>query len=90
MPPADHFDGEIAERYDAAHAAMFDRSVVEPVVERLAELGLNERAIGRIHAPIGLPINAKSPAEIAISIMAQVTQVRRGAPRRVPDAEAAA
>ncbi len=59
-------------------------------VERLAELGLNERAIGRIHAPIGLPINAKSPAEIAISIMAQVTQVRRGAPRRVPDAEAAA
>ena len=59
-------------------------------VERLTEMGLNDRAIGRIHAPIGLPINAKSPAEIAISIMAQVTQVRRGAPRPVRGAEAAA
>ncbi|MCZ6838452.1 MAG: XdhC family protein, partial [Alphaproteobacteria bacterium] len=31
--------------------------------------------IARIHAPIGLNIGGKSPAEIAISIMAQITEV---------------
>lgn len=47
-------------------------------VERLTEAGYTEAEIGRIHAPVGLAINAKSPAEIAISIMAQVTQVLHG------------
>mgnify|MGYP006421693231 CR=1 FL=1 len=46
-------------------------------VERLTEDGYSEDEIGRIHAPVGLSINAKSPAEIAISIMAQITQVLR-------------
>ena len=46
-------------------------------VERLTEEGYSEDEIGKIHAPVGLAINAKSPAEIAISIMAQVTQVLR-------------
>ncbi len=46
-------------------------------VERLTEAGLTEAEIGRIHAPIGLAIGAKSPAEIAISIMAQITEVLR-------------
>lgn len=46
-------------------------------VERLTEDGYTEAEIARIHAPVGLNINAKSPAEIAISIMAQITQVLR-------------
>jgi xanthine dehydrogenase accessory factor len=46
-------------------------------VERLTEDGYTEEEIARIHAPVGLSINAKSPAEIAISIMAQITQVLR-------------
>lgn len=46
-------------------------------VERLTEDGYTEDEIARIHAPVGLNINAKSPAEIAISIMAQITQVLR-------------
>jgi xanthine dehydrogenase accessory factor len=46
-------------------------------VERLRAEGFDAAAIGRIHAPVGLDIGAKSPAEIAVSILAQVTQVLR-------------
>ena len=42
-------------------------------VQRLKEAGLSEIDIARIHAPIGLDIGAVSPAEIAISIMAEIT-----------------
>ena len=49
-------------------------------VERLKEAGLSEADIARIHAPVGLDIGAKSPAEIAVSVIAQVTAVLRGRP----------
>ncbi|MBL4819375.1 MAG: XdhC family protein [Gammaproteobacteria bacterium] len=44
--------------------------------ERLPELGLSQAEIERLHAPIGLQIGSKTPAEIAISIMAEVTAIR--------------
>jgi len=43
-------------------------------VERLKAQGVSEADIARIHAPIGLAIGAVSPAEIAVAIMAQVTE----------------
>jgi xanthine dehydrogenase accessory factor len=43
-------------------------------LERLRGLGLSERELERIHAPVGLAVGARSPAEIAVSILAQVTQ----------------
>ncbi len=49
-------------------------------VARLGEQGLSEAEIARIHAPVGLAIGAKSPAEIALSIMAQITQVLHRVP----------
>ena len=49
-------------------------------LERLREKGFSEDELARIHAPIGLAIGARSPAEIAVSIMAEVTQVRRKPP----------
>ncbi len=49
-------------------------------VERLSAQGLGEAEIARIHAPVGLAIGAKSPAEIALSIMAQITQVLHRVP----------
>ena len=48
-------------------------------VQRLEGAGLSADEIGRIHAPVGLDIGAKSPAEIAVSVMAQVTAALRGA-----------
>ena len=46
--------------------------------KRLPELGLTKGEIGVLRAPIGLQIQSKTPAEIAISVMAQVTMVRNG------------
>lgn len=48
-------------------------------VERLTAAGFSAADIARIHAPVGLSIGAKSPAEIAVSIMAQIIAVLRGA-----------
>ncbi|MGE5270075.1 MAG: XdhC family protein, partial [Thiohalocapsa sp.] len=46
---------------------------------RLREMGFSDNELGRIHGPIGLAIGAVSPAEIAVSILGQITQVlRRG------------
>lgn len=51
-------------------------------VVRLTEAGIAPEAIARIHAPVGLDIGAKSPAEIAIAILAQITErLRRPATR---------
>ena len=43
-------------------------------VERLKAQGVSDAAIARIAAPVGLDIGAVSPAEIAVSIMAQITE----------------
>lgn len=46
-------------------------------VERLSEAGMSEDQIARIHGPAGLPIGAANPAEIAISIAAQMVAAWR-------------
>jgi xanthine dehydrogenase accessory factor len=51
-------------------------------VERLTAAGFGEDAIQRIHAPIGLDIGAVSPAEIAVSILAEIVATLRRDRRR--------
>jgi xanthine dehydrogenase accessory factor len=46
-------------------------------VDRLKQAGLTDADIARIRAPIGLDIEAVSPAEIAVAIMGEITQVLR-------------
>lgn len=47
---------------------------------RLQEHDVDPKSFARIDGPIGLAIGARSPAEIALSILAKMTQVRQGAP----------
>ncbi len=48
-------------------------------VDRLMKAGVSAADIARIHAPVGLDIGGRSPSEIAVSIMAQVTErLRKG------------
>ena len=52
-------------------------------VDRLTEAGLSADHLARLHAPAGLDIGAVSPAEIAVSIMAEMTAVRNRRPTRM-------
>ena len=49
----------------------------EKRLQRLSQLGLSSDALERLHAPVGLSIGSKTAMEIAVSIMAQLTQLRR-------------
>ena len=51
-------------------------------LERLGSAGCVAEHLARIHAPIGLDIGAVSPAEIALSIMAEITAAQRKKPER--------
>ena len=58
-------------------------------LERLTEAGFDADTLARVKGPIGLAIGAKSPAEIAVSILAEVTRIRRNPPDAArPDAAA--
>jgi xanthine dehydrogenase accessory factor len=46
--------------------------------ERLREFDLSDAQIARLHGPIGLYIGSKTPYEIAVSILAELTAVKNG------------
>ena len=49
---------------------------------RLREAGVAEESLARLRAPIGLPIGARSPQQIALSVMAEIVAARNGALER--------
>src|SRR5215472_3571865 len=71
---------EQALKMNGAYVAFVaSKSKTEKVLEYLASCGVAEEQIKRVQAPAGLDIGAKSPEEIAVSILAQIIQVRRQA-----------
>ncbi|HYV19148.1 MAG TPA: XdhC/CoxI family protein [Verrucomicrobiae bacterium] len=65
---------------EAAYVGLIgSRRKVATVAARAAEAGLSEADLAALRAPIGLPIGAETPEEIAVSIAAEIIAVRRGA-----------
>jgi xanthine dehydrogenase accessory factor len=67
---------EVALRSDAFYiGALGSTRTQAKRLHRLQELGFNQEQLGRIHGPIGLKLGGRAPAEIAIAILAEATQV---------------
>lgn len=56
---------------------MASKTKAEMIQKVILEKGFSEAQFNRVHTPIGIPIKCKSPAEIAVSVAAQMIQIRR-------------
>ncbi len=69
--------GAVVEKNAAYIGMLGSKRRVITVLDSLKEKGVSESALARVHAPIGLEIHAETPQEIAVSIMAEIIQVKR-------------
>jgi xanthine dehydrogenase accessory factor len=54
------------------------RKKVQQVFDELRQRGVNDAKLKKVYAPLGLDIGADAPAEIAVSVLAEVLAVLRG------------
>ena len=70
----------LLEGSDCAYIGMIgSRRKIAFVRERLLQAGVSAEHLDRIRQPVGLPIKAETPEEIAVSILAEIVAARRGA-----------
>lgn len=50
----------------------------ETAAQQLEARGVSREKLARVHAPMGLELNAETPEEIAVSVMAEIIMLRRG------------
>jgi xanthine dehydrogenase accessory factor len=68
---------EQALKTDAAYIGMIgSRKKKKQIYDNLMEKGVTPARLEQVYAPIGLKIKAETPAEIAVSIMGEIIQVR--------------
>ncbi|MCE5202048.1 MAG: XdhC/CoxI family protein [Synergistaceae bacterium] len=69
----------ITDKKPGAYYGMIgSRSKIATVRKILLEQGVTEAHLNRLHQPIGIPIKAETPEEIAVSIVAEIIAVKRG------------
>ena len=68
---------EWAAKTEAAYVGMIgSKRKIQAIFSHLLAKGITRKQLDRVHSPIGLPIGAETPEEIAVSIMAEIIQVR--------------
>lgn len=71
---------------DVAYVGMIgSRSKVRFVLEQLLEEGADPERLARVHSPIGLDLGGNAPAEIAVSILAEIIALQHGRLERFRD-----
>ena len=68
----------VLEREPAYIGLLGNHSRGAAVLRFLADGGMDAEALARVHVPIGLDIGARTPAEIALSVLAEALAVRNG------------
>lgn len=71
--------GGVLKRGDAAYVGMLgSRQKVRAIFSKLREEGVSQEALDTVHSPIGLDLGGETPAEIAISVVAEILAVKNG------------
>ncbi len=74
------YDGVVLEqaiKTSARYIGMIgSRNKIQTLYKNLTKKGVSRETLERVHAPIGLDINSETPEEIAVSIVAELIQVR--------------
>lgn len=79
----------LVEKFPGWIGAIASKTKRLEMFRRLRARGISEEALRRVAAPVGLPIGAETPAEIAVSILAQIIQnVKTSAGRHEPTPQA--
>lgn len=67
---------QVLQRETAYTGLIGSKTKIAAIKKKLRSAGISDKKIGLVHTPIGIPIKAKTPAEIAVSITAEMIRIR--------------